>query len=44
MPQAVYNTVRPINPQTVSLSQIGKSSMVISSESAARFRILCDLK
>ena len=44
MPQAVYNTVRPINPQTVSFNQIGKSSILISSESAARLRILYDLK
>ena len=44
MPQAVYNTVRPIVPQTVSFSQIGKSSIVVSSESGARFGILYDLK
>ena len=44
MPQALYNTVTASIPQTVSFNQIGKSSILISSESAGRFRILYDLK
>ena len=35
MPQAVYNTVRPTSPQTVSFSQIGKSSILFPQKAAA---------